>query len=311
MEPDAVVGGVIQATMFQFWLVNIAMAGGALFLLRQGSRAFWRLRIIVDTPIARIRSAPQGYLELAGLAQPAEHELAAPLTSRPCLWYRFKVEEHRGFGRHKGWWTIDKGVSDDAFLLVDGADSCLVEPAGAHARMRRHLTWRGASRHPGAPGKRSGWLDAWLMPGGRYRFTEERIEPGEPVFVIGHLETPRRGPEDREQLRRALLRVWKQDPKRMRSFDKNDDGHISPEEWEHAREKAARLAERSEREQSRLPVRSRIRAPGDKRHPFLISTFTERELASRLRWQALGYTAGFVGLTAMIGINILSTLAMP
>ena len=308
VQPETAVRSVLRFADFESWFVIVAMAIGALYLLYLGSRAFWRLRIIVDTPIARVRSAPQGYVELAGFARPADHELVSPLTSSPCLWYRFKVEEHYGFGRNKGWRTIDKGTSDDAFLVVEGEDSCLVEPAGAHARMRRHDRWYGPSRYPG--GQRSGgWLDGLLLSHGRYRFSEERIVPEEPVFVLGHLETPRRGPEDREQLRRALLRVWKQDPKRMRSFDKDNDGHISPEEWERAREKAARLAERSEREQSRLPVRSRIRATGDQRHPFLISTFSEKELATRLRWQAFGLTAGFIALTAMVAFSILGKSA--
>lgn len=310
MEPEGILQMILGMADLQYWLVHAAMLAGALYLLREGSRAFWRLRIITDTPIARVRSAPQGYVELGGLARPQGVALSAPLTSIPCLWYRFKIEEHRGVGRNKGWRTIESGVSDASFLLADDGGTCLVEPAGAHLRLRRRDLWQGSSRRPGG-NQGQGWLESLLAGHGRYRFTEERIEPGEPIFVLGHLETPRRGPEDRERLRLALLRVWKQDPRRMRAFDSDGDGRISPDEWERAREKAERLAARSERELSRAPVLSRIRATADPRHPFVISTFTEQELATRLRWQALGLAAGFVALAGALGLSTIARLATP
>ena len=144
---------------------------------------------------------------------------------------------------------------------------------------------------------------------GQYRFTEERIETLDPIHLLGHFETPRRGPEDREALRRALLRVWKQDPRRMARFDKDGDGSISPEEWEHARQEADRLAEQSERDMSRAPVMPHVRETGDPRHPFFISTFTEAELIAHFGWQALGYTLGFLALASLFGVMVTSRMA--
>ena len=50
-----------------------------------------RKRLIEDTPTSRIRSAPQGFVELAGVAGVFEGEpIIAPLTQRPCCWYRYR-----------------------------------------------------------------------------------------------------------------------------------------------------------------------------------------------------------------------------
>lgn len=305
MEAGEIQGLLSGMAALPFWLVSMALLAGGLLLLRLGTRAFWRLRTLTDTPTARIQSAPQGYVELIGLALPHGGPARAPLTRTPCLWYRYRIEEQRRSGRGQRWVTLEDGESEAPFLLDDGSGRCLVEPRGAHLHSRRRDRWQGSSRDPGNRGD-AGWLGALF--GNSYRFTEERIESGDPLYVLGHLETPRRGPEDRERLRRALLRLWKSSPERAAALDSDGDGRISAEEWEEARARAERLAARSEVERSRAPVLPLLRDTRDSRHPFVISAHTEPELAAMLRWQALGYTAGFVGLVAVLGYGLLSRM---
>lgn len=287
------------------WLATAALGGGALFLLRHGSRAFWRLRTITDTPTARIQSAPQGYLELWGLARSHQGTLPARLSDTPCLWYRFRVEQRPKGGRGDRWVTLDRGESDAPFLVEDGSGPCRVEPVGATVHCHRRDRWTGPSRDPRSRSPASlrlgDWIEIPLGGSGPYRFTEERIEDGDPLYILGRLETPRRGPEERERLRRSLLRVWKRDPARVAALDTDGDGEISPQEWERAQAEAARVAEHAERRRSRAPVLPVVGATGDPRHPFVISTHTEEDLIRTLSWTVAGTILGFLALVAALG----------
>jgi hypothetical protein len=288
----------------EFWLLSGAMAAGSAFLLHLGVRFFWRLRTITDAPTARIQSASQGYLELGGTARPHQGQTAGPLTGTPCLWYRYSIEERKRSGKSEHWVRIEGGDCPTPFALDDGTGRCIVEPARAHLKLRRRTRWQGPQRSPRNRER------GWLFSSDRYRFTEERIEEGDPIYLLGYFETPRRGPEERDRLRRALLKVWKQDPARIARFDRDGDGSLSPEEWELARQEAATLAESAELEQASKPVTPRVRDTGDARQPYVISTYTEEDLASGLRWQTLGATAGALALGVAATFMFLARLGL-
>ena len=120
------------------------------------------------------------------------------------------------------------------------------------------------------------------------------------------LETPRRGPCERERLARHLLSAWKRDPERIRSFDRDRDGEISVAEWEEARAQARGVADRAERRVQAEPPLPRVQRTDDPRHPFVISTLGERALLRRLRLWALGGTTGFLVLTAGVSLAVLA-----
>lgn len=300
---EALRQAAVLADPAAFWIACLGATVGAGFALRQGLKGFWRLRLVTDTPTAKVRSAPQGYVELIGRALPHRESIQAALTHLPCLWFRFKIEEQRGSGKNKHWVTVESGEADRPFLLDDGTGRCLVEPSGAELHCRAKDTWYGSHRR--AP-KRQG--HGWLSLGGRFRLTEERIHDQDPIYLLGHFETPRRGPEDKERLTRSLLSTWKRDPKRMAGFDKNGDGEISLDEWEDARAKAANLAERSESRLQAEPPLSRAGNTSDSRRPFLIATLEADSLLWRLRLHTLGGTALFLLLAAGLGLALTARL---
>jgi hypothetical protein len=295
---------VATASALEFWLVSLMVAGLAAFLLRHGLRSFWCLRTIADIPTAKIRSAPQGYVELAGQALPQAGPVSGPLTGLPCVWYRFQVEERRGSGKNQHWVTVDQGEAKGPFLLNDGTGRCQVLPAGAELHCRAKDVWYGPSRHPSGPPERQ-----WLIFTRSYRYTEERVVAGDGVYLLGRFETPRRGPEARERLTRHLLSAWKRDPARMRSFDRDGDGEISLTEWESARAKAHLAAERSERRLLAEPPMPQVLRTDDPRHPFVISTLGEGVLLRRLRLWAFGGTAAFLVLASGVGFAVLARLS--
>ncbi len=296
----------------EYWLFTAALLAGAIWMLRRAIAAFWRLRLIADTPTARIRTASQGYLELSGIARSQGAAIAAPLTKTPCAWFRFRVEKRRSSGRNHRWVTVKEGTSDEPFVLEDVSGRCLVYPAGAHMPLCRRQRWFGDREDQSSRNGARGWLDAgWLGIGigNRYRFTEERIQVGDPIYLLGRFETPRRGQEERERLERALLQVWKRDPGRMQQIDRDGDGEVSVAEWERARREAADLAAHSEDRLIRMPALSRVLDPGDPRQPYLISTRSEQELTASLRWQVFGLTAGCIALAAGAGYGLILRLA--
>ncbi|WP_295883153.1 hypothetical protein [uncultured Thiohalocapsa sp.] len=276
-----------------FWLGVAFAVGIGAWLLRRGLRDFWRLRLIVDTPTARIRSAPQGYVELQGLAAPLREPLAAPLTGTTCVWYRWRIERWKRSGRSGSWVTLEQGSAERPFLVDDGTGTAEVQPDDAHLHLRHRRRWEGP--HPHGPAVHGGGVMAFferhIGRRQRHRMTEERIHAGEPVYVLGHFETPRRGVREREALTRTLLARWKRDPARMQAFDRNGDGEVDLKEWDRARQEAARLAERAEARVSADPPRPRVRGTGDPGRPFVVSTEDEATLLAKLRLSAFGGTA--------------------
>jgi len=280
-----------------FWVAVLLAAIVAVVGLRQGLRAFWQLRIIVDTPTARIRSAPQGYVELQGRAQPRAEPIVGHLTGTPCVWYRYRIQERRRGERHDRWVTVERGDAGRPFILDDGSGRCLIQPDGAELRCRDKQVW--LSGGEGLSGQQAIDLDALLRRHRRYRMTEERIGIDEEVYLLGHYETPRRGPEQRRLLMRRLLTQWKRDPERMQAFDRNGDGDIDPTEWEAARSRAEQVAEQAEARLSQQPPLPVVGPTDDPHRPFVVSTLGESALAGSLRWRAAAGT--MLGLLLGVG----------
>lgn len=278
---------ILHTDTGEFWFITGGAMLAALMALAYGLRSFWMLRIVVDTPTAKIRSAAQGYVELFGFARMQREPLIAPLTNTPCVWYCYQVEEERNNGRNKNWRTIDRGQAKHPFLLDDSTGQCLVDPTGATRKLRNKAIW--TTRKP------EGFYAATVSPARsirhffgldrNYRLTEERIHADEPVYLLGHFETPRRGDQERRRLAGQLLRQWKRDPERMRQFGQDQNGEIGPQQWQAAQEEANRLAVLAEQRLAATPSLPRVGKTSGLSQPFILSTQGEEALISGLRWQ--------------------------
>src|SRR2546429_4904509 len=91
-------------------------AGLGLFVY--GFRLLQRRRLILDTPFSRIRSAAMGMVELSGLAV-GPYTMPAPVTGRPCYYYRTKVSEFKQSGKNKEWVTVAGECLHLPFFLDD------------------------------------------------------------------------------------------------------------------------------------------------------------------------------------------------
>lgn len=299
------------------WLDRLAHAPDGVFLftgvlaiaaLVMGFSGLRRSRHIEDVPTARVRSAPQGYVELIGLARMMDGEpIIAPLSHTPCCWYRYKVERRSG----KNWRMVESGTSDGIFGLRDETGDCVIDPEGAEVTSRHKRTWSddagswgGHAVHARLPslGKTADMvvdIGGSLLDGlgagvGPHRFTEAVIMDGDPLYVIGQFRTLSAGDQGStlRELTGAVLREWKRRPDTLRErFDSNRDGQIDAEEWERARLAARREAGREHAENLKRGQLHTMSTPNDGRF-FLLSNLEEFGLLRRYRWRMrLGFGA--------------------
>lgn len=288
---------------FLVWLLTlvcaIAAGGAAAF------RSFKRARLIEDTPTSRIRSAAQGYVEIAGNARllPGTQNLA-PLTQRPCVWWRYRIskrnESGSGKNRRSQWQTVASGTSSVPFLLDDGTGECIVQPEGAEVIPTESTTWYGSTPWPAAAPAMKPFL---LMTGGRdYRYSEDRVYEHERVHALGDFRSTAAAAEpDTQAAVAARLAEWKQDqPALLQRFDRDRDGRIDLEEWEAARaaarqrvlEENIRRGPESNHHVLRRPEGGRL---------FLVSALPHNDLVRRYRRQALLAFAGFMAAVFALG----------
>jgi len=270
-----------SAAADDFWTVAVVLGVVCLASAFQGFLFLIRKRIIEDTPTSKVRSAAQGYVELEGRCELMDGPpIYAPLTGTSCAWYQYCIQERRSGGKRSRWVTIESGRSDDLFLLAEETGRCVIDPDGARVTAAVVQTWYGSSRDskPLATGRR------WFGLGGRYKFREARLQPGDPLYAIGLFETrggAAGGPE-RDIMLRQILREWKQDADRLlERFDHDGDGEIGLDEWEKVRAAAwQEVLEHHAELQQAEPVHT-LSATHDPRRPYLLSALPQFDLVVR------------------------------
>ena len=287
----------------KFWFWALSLSGLSLLAFYFAFRNLARARIIEDTPTSKVRSAPQGYVELEGEAAAMSGEpILSPLTLSPCCWFRYKVEHKR----ENGWETLRSGTSDGLFLLRDETGDCIIDPDGAEITCREKNVWYGNTSNPSlSPSKesRSAGMHGFLglsvnlniLVDGEYRYTEEAIYPGETLYAIGLFKSF--GEADRQAMLedriKARLSQWKADHNGLlKRFDRDGDGKIDMSEWEVARRAAIREVTREQLLEGQQPLNLLNRTIST-RQPFLISAHGEFGLVRRYRYLSIGSISGF------------------
>lgn len=162
--------------------------------------------IMGRTPIVPIGSAAEGIVAVEGTAEALGGRLVeAGLTGAKCVWYRWMTEHmtvtRSASGRtgQPGWARSDGGQSYQPILVRDSSGVCAVCVDGNYVMPTDRSAWYGKKlkpadlqppRYPGSVlpadihAKLSGTEES-------YRYLEERIYPGDHVFVLGQLfKTP-------------------------------------------------------------------------------------------------------------------------
>lgn len=295
---EAVTSIVLTASPTRFWGALGALAVITLGLFYLGFRQLHRARLIEDTPTSRIRSAAQGYAELEGRAVALGDPLYAPLSGRPCVWYQYRIDRRQsGIQGRKRWVSLERGESEAIFGLEDDTGRCVVDPEGAEIHPAHELSWCGHEPYPvHTP---PGHSDVF----GPYRYTERRIEVGDPLYALGWFQTLKEtvGQGWQEETR-ALLKRWKAEPKALlERFDLNRDGQIDAKEWEIVRKQATREALRAHLRRPPEEVVHLLCKPAGRGYPYILAASRQLDLVWRYRVYAgvalLGFLFGFLGFT--------------
>jgi hypothetical protein len=242
-------------------------------------RRWQQRRMLEDTPAAHIRSAPQGYVKLTGCARSVDGKsLRAPLTGRSCVWWTYRIEQRGSYARAVNrLLNINRGSSDQPFLLVEQDDHCLVDPEGAEIEPSDRKVWYGNSPDDIPPPR---WGGSAMGFGHSYRYVEAILTEGAEVSVLGEFRADTRMVTSTiADDAAALLTRWKDNqPALLARFDTNHDGRIDAAEWEAAR--AAALVE-AQRDRLQRPPQARVcvLAKPREHRPFLIAAQSARQLA--------------------------------
>ncbi len=276
------------------------------FLAYYAFAAYRRFRFMDGTATSKIRSAPQGHVELKGLGEwLPDGAIASPFSNSRCVWYHCTIEKRRRSGKRTTWTNISDQRSDHLFRLVDDTGECVVDPDDAHVIAETDQTWYGNSADAASHGPGRGLISLGL---GNYRFRERLIRPATQIYALGAFHTVYSNPSDESVSRRLedLVKQWKLQPHRyLREFDLDGNGKIQKDEWPAIRAAARKqvLAEIA-REQREHHVLSR---PLDPKHPYILSAVPEESLVMRKKAKAYFAAAGafliFSALVVMYSIR--------
>ncbi len=263
---------------------KIALAIAYCILLGLAGFWMWRhgqrlARLIDDIPTSKIATAPQGYVELLGrAAELADTPLVSGISGTPCLWYRWEIARRGGGHSHDlastlfasmVYWPEQSEASQYTFGIEDGTGSAMIFPYQAEIIAAHRQVW-----HEGDT-----------------RYTEERILPGDALYVLGDFSThnPGQAPFDMMNEVSAQISIWRADqPQLLRRFDANQNGTLDADEWEAMHREALQLARQRQADLRAQPVLHRIMAPDHGRH-FLLSSRSPESLAGHYRfWRGLG-----------------------
>ncbi len=293
---DAFRNWIFATDVGDFWLLVLGAVAFAGFGWWSALACYRHARLIEDTPTARIRSAPQGHVEVTGRAKTYEGKLlTSPLTSTPCLWYRYEILKKSSgpsVGYRHRWKRVEGEASTRPFVVDDGTGTCVVHPEGAKTIVGSKDTWYGSSRRP-----TSGPSESLLNKLGKYKYYEERIEPESNLYAMGWFKTIGASGEAAlgEEVRDELAALKRDKTRLLARFDDDRDGEISMAEWARARSaiRDETIAERARRDATESAVHTLARAP-ERRLPFLLATKSQHALARGQRWQAFGSAVVFV-----------------
>jgi hypothetical protein len=266
-----------------FWLfaiVSAALACYSFYALWQGLSL---TRLMAAIPTSRIRSAPQGYVELNGYVYPIDDkEILSPLSQTHCLWYRYKIEEKVTEMTTKGrrrtrWRVVEQGTSKALFGLKDETGTCVIDPEGAKVVARDKSVWH---------------QRALLRP---RRFTEELIIKAESLYGIGLFQSAKQEHASIREQVSQLLKTWKADQSTLlANYDIDNDGEISLQEWERVRHDAMLAVRRNMTAAQQQPRLNVLRASTERGQPYILSTVPEETLLRQYQIKTYLGIAGFI-----------------
>lgn len=274
------------AAQFGFFYSCLASLAG--FWMWRHSLRYTQL--IDDIPTSKIVSAPQGYVELVGVAQAADNTpFVIGINGQDCLWRRLEIVGHEGSGGGSGALVakvIDslrkREESRTAFAIKDETGTATIFPYEAEIISTRKIV------------KYSEGTE----------YTEEYIVPGEPLYVLGGFSTstPAEAPFDLLNETQAQVSIWQTDKKAMlQGFDKDGNGTLDMDEWETMHNAARKIAEQKHAALLAQPQVHTISNPGSGLRYLISSRPPEKLIGYYHLWRNVGLILFFGAGAAAVG----------
>ncbi len=255
----------IQANFFLWFFYFCAASAIGFWMWRHALR---RSRLIDEIPTSKIVSAPQGYVELTGVAAVANAGLVSGIANVPCVWYRYEIAKRRNDGRNLVLNLIYVPVKSHAslaeFIIDDGSGRAAIFPYRAEIICEHRQVWYEEDT----------------------RYTEERILPGDFIYVLGEFSThnPAENNFNVTEATLSQISVWQEDKKNLLiRFDKDGNGTLDADEWEAMHNAAREHALAQQQALGQGAQRNLISYPTGSRH-FLISSRKPAKLVGHYRW---------------------------
>lgn len=236
-------------------------------------KQFWQsYHYIADTATSRVETAAQGLVELHGTGDLLPGKFSQGISmGPPSLWQSYTIMQ----GDREG----DSGVSTEPFQLQDSSGTCVIYPEGATVISSSRATPRLGQTHASI----------------------HYLRPGADIYVLGEFRTVG-GDNDAYDLdleTAEVLRQWKVDQQQLvADYDTDGNGRIDADEWEAARSKARKVAEKNiQRKRFETRVVHEIRKPSNGL-PLIISDKDPVHLEKRFYW--LGISNLALGVSCFI-----------
>lgn len=164
-------------------------AGIGLFVY--GFKLLQRRRLILDTPFSKIRSAAMGMVEVSGQAV-GPYTMIAPITARPCYYYRTLVWEYKQRGKNKEWVKAAGECMHVPFFVDDNTGRMLVDPRGAdldlHCDFEEQFCDSFFTVKESAPDNVRQFLGRHgIVTNNKIKVQEYCIKPKNSLFILGTL----------------------------------------------------------------------------------------------------------------------------
>jgi hypothetical protein len=155
----------------------------------------WRLyanaRLATDTPTSNIRGLSDGFVELQGKIWPDSDEQIAPISGRPCVYFRIEIEQYRQ-GKNSGSWdTVLESAAPDWIVIEDHTGVARVNMSCAEVELKKDSHCKSSTFNRASPElkarleARYNFSTKGLIFGKQLRYTEWRLAPNDPLYVLG------------------------------------------------------------------------------------------------------------------------------
>jgi E3 ubiquitin ligase len=173
-------------------IVVWAMIGAAagVYLFFRGFRMLQFKRLVLNTPLSRVRSASMGLVELSGMAL-GPQTIPAGITGDPCYYYRATAWELRQSGNRRQWKQVASESLFVPFFLQDDTGKMLVNAQGADMDVHRNFKDEFGGSFFSSTDMPMGSVQDFMLrygiAGRHVRLEEYCIKPEYPLFVLGTL----------------------------------------------------------------------------------------------------------------------------